>query len=475
MIGLVSVHSFLIKRMMAAAEEIFDVVKDNVIEYQQEIERLKQENCCLKNTLANTRNCSRAETNNDAESTNSDVVLQGPLDSELSEIRVKMEVAKVVSHEPMSQASTITSVLSEGQEPTQFLLHQPEVLVKNEEDGFDMQSSVAVKSDLWVQASNSNSSLEQRSYISDGHVDLPIAEQDLHSLDEVTQKALQSQKGTFICQICSKSFCNNGRLRKHMVVHQSERPFCCNSCGRRFKSKTHLKEHERLHTERQAEVRNSIEEPPDSQFSQMQIMLMPDSINMDRIPQHSPCVSPTSCELSVNRTSVNREEGADLSINLMEQVITDYFKTKDTCSNISAPNKSISDQVIIVHDEPSPHPISDREQTTEGLSHLNLDLQSQDTEQFPFQCEICDRPFKRHQSLKIHMCVHQRIRNYHCRVCGRGFYKGCHLREHLRIHTGEKPYGCKKCGKCFVQWNQARAHIIKNHGGDMSQLSKKNS
>ncbi|XP_051967272.1 zinc finger protein 83-like isoform X2 [Xyrauchen texanus] len=340
MIGLVSVHSFLIKRMMAAAEEIFDVVKDNVIEYQQEIERLKQENCCLKNTLANTRNCSRAETNNDAESTNSDVVLQGPLDSELSEIRVKMEVAKVVSHEPMSQASTITSVLSE---------------------------------------------------------------------------------------------------------------------------------------ERQAEVRNSIEEPPDSQFSQMQIMLMPDSINMDRIPQHSPCVSPTSCELSVNRTSVNREEGADLSINLMEQVITDYFKTKDTCSNISAPNKSISDQVIIVHDEPSPHPISDREQTTEGLSHLNLDLQSQDTEQFPFQCEICDRPFKRHQSLKIHMCVHQRIRNYHCRVCGRGFYKGCHLREHLRIHTGEKPYGCKKCGKCFVQWNQARAHIIKNHGGDMSQLSKKNS
>lgn len=55
--GLESIYSFMIKRMMAVADEIFDSVKDSIIEYEKEIERLKQENCSLR-----SRNCSCAET-----------------------------------------------------------------------------------------------------------------------------------------------------------------------------------------------------------------------------------------------------------------------------------------------------------------------------------------------------------------------------------------------------------------------------
>ncbi|XP_051957485.1 zinc finger protein 658B-like isoform X1 [Xyrauchen texanus] len=476
MMGLVSIHSFLIKRMMAAAEEIFDAVKDNVIEYQQEIERLKQENCYLRNTLAHTRSCSHAETHNDAQSNNADEVLQDPFGSELSEIRVKMEVATMVSHEPLDQASTITSVLSEGQEPTESLSHQPELLVKNEDSvGLDIQSSVAVKSDQCDQDSDSNPTVVLLGYINDGHVGLPIAEQDLHSRDEVSQKVPQSHQNAFACKICGKSFCSNGRLRTHMVVHQSERPFCCDFCGRCFKSKIHLKEHERLHKERRRVDQSSIEEPLDSQLSSMQITLKPDSINLDGNPQHSPSASSMTSKISLKGISV--KTGADQGMNFMEKVTRECFATKAICSNISgshtAPNKSVSDQVIIEDDGLSTYTIPDNEQTFEGISHLNLNQHHQDTEKYPVHCEICDKPFRHNQSLKIHMRVHQGVRNYHCRFCGRGFYKSCHLREHLRIHTGEKPYGCKTCGKSFVQWNQARAHIIKHHGGDMSLLSKK--
>jgi len=55
--GLESIYSFMIKRMMAVTDEIFDSVKDSIIEYEKEIERLKQENCSLR-----SRNCSCAET-----------------------------------------------------------------------------------------------------------------------------------------------------------------------------------------------------------------------------------------------------------------------------------------------------------------------------------------------------------------------------------------------------------------------------
>ncbi|XP_067243532.1 zinc finger protein with KRAB and SCAN domains 8-like isoform X1 [Chanodichthys erythropterus] len=385
--GLESIYSLMIKRMMAVADEIFDSVKDSIIEYEEEIERLKQENCCLR-----SRKCSCAETRHD---TKRDGGLQGPTGSELSEIQVKLEVATVMCHEPLSQASSSISPLSEavtGQEPHQCLSLLPEVMLKNEDiDDTDTQSSITVKSELCDnQASESNSSAVQSG--SDCHVELKLTEEDplslqleLETFEEVLQKARRKHQNA-LCRICGKSFRNNGRLQNHMVVHQNERPFCCGSCGSRFKTKSSLKEHERLHTEGQAEDRSV--EPLDSQLSHVEIILQPDSVNVDTNPQHS---------------------------------------TK----------LSLSDQ--------SP-----------GKFH-----------------KICDRPFKRHQSMKNYMHLSESDRKYPCAVCGRRFYKRCHLIEHLRIHTGEKPFGCNKCGKCFVQWNQVKAHIIKHHEGDMSQISKK--
>ncbi|XP_067288057.1 zinc finger protein 200 isoform X3 [Pseudorasbora parva] len=247
MMGLEYIYSFMIKRMMTVADEIFDSLKDSIIEYEQEIERLKQENCSLR-----SRTCSGAETCHD---TQRDGGLQGPTTSELSEIQVKVEVATVMSHAPLNQTSSIISPLSEavtGQEPHQCLSLLPEIRLKKEDSGgTDTQSSVTVKSELCDnQASESNSSAVQSGSVC--HVELKLAEQEPSSLDietfeEVLQKTRRKHQNA-LCKICSKSFRNNGNLRKHMLVHQNERPFCCSSCQSRFKTKSSLKEHERLHT-----------------------------------------------------------------------------------------------------------------------------------------------------------------------------------------------------------------------------------
>ncbi|KAK9966290.1 hypothetical protein ABG768_003410 [Culter alburnus] len=389
--GLASIHSILVKRMAAVAEEIFEAVKDNIIEYEQEIERLKQENCYLKSTLTHNRNGICAETRHD---TQRDGGLQGPLVSELSEIQVKMEVATVMSHEPLRQTSTNTYPLSEGfkwQEPSHCLSL---LLSKNEDSGgTGTQSSITVKSELCDNQDDHSYSAVQNG--NDCHVELPAPEQDppslqlhIESSDEMSQKAIQSHQNTFICKICRKTFSTKGHLQRHSLVHQNETPFCCGSCGSHFKSKFHLKEHERLHTVRRAE--DWSEEPLDSQLSHVEIILQPDSVNVDTNPRHS----------------------------------------------------------------------------------TKLSLSDQGPGKYPFYCKICDRPFKRHKTMKNHMFLHQGDRNYPCKFCGRRFYKSWHLAEHLRIHTGEKPFGCNKCGKWFVQWNQARSHIIKHHEGDMSLLLK---
>lgn len=51
-----SLNTFLTERLMTVAAEIFQVFKDAFSEYQGEIERIKQENRCLRDALAEIYN-----------------------------------------------------------------------------------------------------------------------------------------------------------------------------------------------------------------------------------------------------------------------------------------------------------------------------------------------------------------------------------------------------------------------------------
>ncbi|KAK2874001.1 hypothetical protein QQF64_004076 [Cirrhinus molitorella] len=240
--GLESLYSFLIKRMMLVADEIFDTVKDSFTEYEKEIERLKQENCLISRNCS----CNVTETCHDAKRAG---VLQDPVGSELSEIQVKMEVATVMSHDPLTQASIIIAPLSEGvtrQETSQCLSLLPVVMLKNDDsDGTDPQSSIAVKSERCDNESNSSGS--------HWNAELPVPERepssvqrDLETFEEVLRRRRRKCRNP-LSKICGKSFRKTGRLQNHMLVHQNERPFCCDSCGSRFKKKFNLNEHERIH------------------------------------------------------------------------------------------------------------------------------------------------------------------------------------------------------------------------------------
>ncbi|KAM3922141.1 uncharacterized protein RB166_011431 [Leptodactylus fuscus] len=76
----------------------------------------------------------------------------------------------------------------------------------------------------------------------------------------------------------------------------------------------------------------------------------------------------------------------------------------------------------------------------------------------PFRCRLCDKCFKTHGILNVHMKTHSGVRPYQCNECGKSFRDNWNLKVHQKIHTGETPYRCTICDKGFIQYATYMKH-----------------
>jgi len=78
-----------------------------------------------------------------------------------------------------------------------------------------------------------------------------------------------------------------------------------------------------------------------------------------------------------------------------------------------------------------------------------------------FECEQCQKRFKRKGDLVVHMQSHTAVPGFFCEQCGKSFFKKRNLKSHLATHdTSEssKKHECVQCGRKFL-----RLQALKNH------------
>ncbi|XP_029941172.1 zinc finger protein 431-like [Salarias fasciatus] len=82
----------------------------------------------------------------------------------------------------------------------------------------------------------------------------------------------------------------------------------------------------------------------------------------------------------------------------------------------------------------------------------------------PHFCETCDKSFRFHSYLLRHMTVHTGEKPHCCETCGKRFSVWREFKIHKRTHTGEKTYSCETCGKSFGRQSNLLRHVRTHTG-----------
>uniref|UniRef100_A0AAR2KRZ1 C2H2-type domain-containing protein n=1 Tax=Pygocentrus nattereri TaxID=42514 RepID=A0AAR2KRZ1_PYGNA len=248
-----SLNSFIHERLTTTAGEIFQVVKDTLAEFQEEIYRSKQENIYLKRRLAEV---SRGES--EKQNSNPD-----PLEFEKPVIQVKLELSTVHQDpETQQQLCALPASSFEHAGTTHSSPHSVSNKVGGDKDvDVCMDSYVTVKveqSDSQVTCSDNASAVHNGSSgtLVGVHKDEPgqrPSSQCVQSSGDCCHPPSRVENSLagvlFPCEVCSKSFKNNVLLKKHMLTHQKERkPYHCKFCNKTFDRKGHVQDHEKIHT-----------------------------------------------------------------------------------------------------------------------------------------------------------------------------------------------------------------------------------
>ena len=92
------------------------------------------------------------------------------------------------------------------------------------------------------------------------------------------------------------------------------------------------------------------------------------------------------------------------------------------------------------------------------IPHIIKPLQDYNTDERPFNCDICGKAFRRQDHLRDHRYIHSKEKPFKCNECGKGF--GQSRAVHRIFHMEESLHRCPICQRCFKRRSNLKKHLL---------------
>nr|XP_046273126.1 zinc finger and SCAN domain-containing protein 2-like isoform X2 [Scatophagus argus] len=243
--------------------------------------------------------------------------------------------------------------------------------------------------------------------------------------DHVSDTNCNTDKESFSCSECGRTFCRRDHLMSHMRTHTGEKPFSCSVCQKRFSCSGNILAHMRIHTG---------EKPFEcsfcgKSFSQKGTLQLHVRIHTGE--------KPFSCPFCDKRFAHKRRMTLHMSVHTEEK--------RFSCS--------ACDRRFTWYTQLKTHKcVGESSQLRQNQPEKKVPAKES------FSCTECGKKFSLKGNLKTHMRIHTGEKPFGCTVCGKCFKQNVHLTEHMTIHTGEKLYKCSDCGKGFNKKLLVKSH-----------------
>ncbi|XP_056142203.1 zinc finger protein 574-like [Lampris incognitus] len=303
------------------------------------------------------------------------------------------------------------------------------------------------------------------------------------------------EQGTHECPECGKVFKKTTSLQTHMRTHSGVARYLCVDCGHGFTTEMTLIMHRKSHTAdplHKCQFCNKT-------FTNMTKYLYHRRTHLNRDTSSTPSPvsmvsAPTRASASALAILQRAREKREANVNLlapltekeMEQMaeeLTTHSQTTakgndekthgeknsvETTASTSGTSTDSQEVHKISETDVAANPVPLDEaggSTSSVSSDLTGTASTGVANKGLFTCRSCTKSFPSKLQLVHHRRKsHVMERSFQCNICNKSFKKQIHVRNHLRTHTGERPFQCSDCGKTFSSLANLMRHNLIHSG-----------
>lgn len=306
----------------------------------------------------------------------------------------------------------------------------------------------------------------------------------------------------FRCGVCSYASTQLVNLQRHVRTHTGEKPFRCEKCKYACNSHGNLRRHQRTHTEqkktkktvgKQVKKRKGNQEEAEEVVSTLTVS-QGGFLSLGSLESSSPLPAllfPVCCRVcgqTLEDEDIQTDRGdGDTEGQVCRGCSTDSPPLPAPRSRRNPPKKSkvygcpmcsfLSHypyhltRHIQTHDSTKAHRCPHCSYTSSHLDNLKRHLRVHTGEK-PYSCSTCSYSCGNLANLRRHERVHTGAKPFQCPVCGYSCNQSMNLKRHMLRHTGHKPYECDECSYTTGHWDNYKRHQRK-HGHNTESWDKR--